>query len=145
MPIRSPTGVVGVACRRNGHTSRLAGWVLCSTVAVKEILIIAGPHGASKTTFAFRYLRLEQRGIPFVNADLIASGLDPTKPGRADIQAGRLMLAELNRHTQEGRSFAFETTLSAQGYLRKIRRWRADGYRVSLIFLSLPSAQAAIR
>ena len=111
----------------------------------KEILIIAGPNGAGKTTFAFRYLGLEQRGIPFVNADLIASGLDPTEPGRADIQAGRLMLAELDRHTQEGRSFAFETTLSGRGYLRKIRRWRADGYRVSLIFLSLPSAEAAIR
>ena len=93
----------------------------------KEILIIAGPNGASKTTFAFRYLGLEQRGIPFVNADLIASGLDPTEPGRADIQAGRLMLAELDRHTQEGRSFAFVTTLSGRGYLRKIRRWRADG------------------
>ena len=111
----------------------------------KEILIIAGPNGAGKTTFAFRYLGLEQRGIPFVNADLIASGLDPTEPGRADIQAGRLMLAELDRHAQEGRSFAFETTLSGWGYLRKIRRWRADGYRVSLIFLSLPSAEDAVR
>ncbi|WP_420440174.1 zeta toxin family protein [Candidatus Poriferisodalis sp.] len=112
---------------------------------MKEILIIAGPNGDGKTTFAFRYLRLEQRGIPFVNADLIGSGLDPTEPGHADIQAGRLMLAELDRHADEGRSFAFETTLSGRGYLRKIRRWRADGYGVSLIFLSLPSAEDAVR
>ena len=121
------------------------GSVPCSAVAAKEILIIAGPNGAGKTTFAFRYLGLEQRGISFVNADLIASGFDPTKPGRADIQAGRLMLAELDRHADEGGSFAFETTLSGRGYLRRIRRWRADGYGVSLIFLSLPSAEDAVR
>lgn len=114
-------------------------------MTAKEILIIAGPNGAGKTTFAFRYLDLQARGVPFVNADLIAAGLDPTEPGRADVHAGRMMLAELDRHTQEGRSFAFETTLSGRGYLRKIRRWRAQGYRVVLVFLSLPSAQDAIQ
>jgi predicted ABC-type ATPase len=113
-------------------------------VTAKEILIIAGPNGAGKTTFALRYLDLEARGIPFVNADLIASGLDPTEPGRAEVQAGRLMLTELDRHSHEGRSFAFETTLSGRSYLRKIRRWRADGYFVRLLFLRLPSADDAI-
>ena len=114
-------------------------------MSTKQILIIAGPNGAGKTTFAFRYLDLEARGIPFVNADLIASGLDPTEVGPADVQAGRLMLAELDRHAREGRSFAFETTLSGRGYLRKIRQWRSEGYRVDLLFLSLPSADDAIR
>ena len=115
-----------MACPRYGHTSRLAGWVLCSTVAVKEILIIAGPNGAGKTTFAFRYLRPEQRGIPFVNADLIASGLDPTEPGRADIQVGRLMLAELDRHTRRSqlrlRDHAVRAGLPAQD------PWLAGGW-----------------
>ena len=39
-------------------------------MANKEVLIIAGPNGGGKTTFAFRYLRLKNRGLPFVNADL---------------------------------------------------------------------------
>ena len=30
------------------------------------------------------------------------------------------------------------------GYLRKIRRWRSDGYRVRLLFLSLPSIDDAL-
>lgn len=113
-------------------------------MATKEILIIAGPNGAGKTTFAFRHLRLAERGIPFINADLIASGLDPTVTGHVDVLAGRLMLAELDRLAEEGTSFAFETTLSGRGYLRKIRQWRGDGYRVELLFLSLPSAEDAI-
>ena len=114
-------------------------------MATKEILIIAGPNGAGKTTFTFRYLNLEARGIPFVNADLIASGLDPTVTGHADVQAGRLMLAELDRLAEEGVSFAFETTLSGRGYLRKIRRWRGQGYYLTLVFLSLQSAEEAIK
>jgi predicted ABC-type ATPase len=41
-------------------------------------------------------------------------------------------------------NFAFETTLSGLGYLRRIREWRLAGYHVSLFFLSLPSADLAI-
>ena len=105
---------------------------------------MAGPNGAGKTTFAFNYLNVAARGMAFVNADLIAAGLAPTDPSHADVQAGRLMLAELDRLVAEGRSFAFETTLSGRSYLRKIRRWRSEGYRVTLLFLSLPSADDAI-
>jgi predicted ABC-type ATPase len=48
------------------------------------------------------------------------------------------------RCSRRGESFAFETTLSGIGYLRRIVAWRAQGYRVSLYFLSLPSAESAI-
>ena len=41
-------------------------------------------------------------------------------------------------------SFAFETTLSGHGYARMIPSWRADGYRVRLVFLSLPDSEMAI-
>lgn len=43
------------------------------------------------------------------------------------------MLSEIKRHVAAGRSFAFETTLSGQAYVARIRRWRAEGYRVTLI------------
>lgn len=58
--------------------------------------------------------------------------------------AGRLMLEEIRRHAAEGRSFAFETTLSGLTYARMIDRWRADGYVVKLIFLALASPEEAI-
>ena len=113
-------------------------------MADKEIIIVAGPNGAGKTTFALRYLRVEARGLPFLNADLIAAGLAPFGSRHSDVQAGRLMLEEIDRLVAEGRSFAFETTLAGRGYLRRIDRWRRAGYRVTLLFLSLPSPEQAI-
>ncbi|HEX9621153.1 MAG TPA: hypothetical protein VF989_13510, partial [Polyangiaceae bacterium] len=47
-------------------------------------------------------------------------------------------------HADRGDSFAFETTLADRTYARWIPRWQSTGYRVSLWFLALPSAEAAI-
>lgn len=55
------------------------------------------------------------------------------------------MLEEIRRHAREESSFAFETSLSGRTYLRMIRKWRADGYHVTLIFLSLGTPEEAIR
>jgi predicted ABC-type ATPase len=41
--------------------------------------------------------------------------------------------------------FAFETTLSGLVYLHRLKRWKAAGYRLELIFLRLPSPQLALR
>ena len=113
-------------------------------MSAKEILIVAGHNGAGKTTFARDHHGLEARGLPYLNADLIAEKLSPAEPALADMQAGRQMLTELDRLAGEGRSFTFETTLSGRGYLRRIRRWRNDGYYVTLLFLSLPTDGDAI-
>ena len=110
----------------------------------QRIIIIAGPNGAGKTTFAREYLLKEAHCPDFVNVDLIAAGLSPFDPDRAAIQAGRIMLGEIQRRVRKRESFAFETTLSGHGYARMIPSWRADGYRVRLVFLSLPDADMAI-
>ena len=110
----------------------------------RRIIIVAGPNGAGKTTFAREYLLKEAHCPDFVNVDLIAAGLSPFDPDRAAIRAGRIMLAEIGRRVRKGESFAFETTLSGHVYARLIPKWRADGYRVRLIFLSLPSPEMAI-
>ena len=54
------------------------------------------------------------------------------------------MLVEIGRLVAAGRSFAFETTLSGRGYLRRIDVWRRAGYRVTLLFLSLPTPSEAV-
>jgi predicted ABC-type ATPase len=110
----------------------------------KKIVIIAGPNGAGKTTFAREFLPNEAECPVFVNADLIAAGIAPFQPEAAAFRAGRLMLEEISRHATEGRSFAFETTLSGLTYARMIDTWRADGYTVKLFFLSLASPEEAI-
>lgn len=110
----------------------------------QRIIIVAGPNGAGKTTFAREYLLKEAHCPDFVNVDLIAAGLSPFDPDRAAIRAGRIMLSEIERRVRKGESFAFETTLSGHGYARLIPRWRSEGYRVRLIFLSLPDPKMAI-
>ncbi len=110
-----------------------------------KIIIIAGPNGAGKTTFARAFLPREAGCPVFVNADLIAAGLSPFAPEKAAIQAGRLMLNVITRHVEKRASFAFETTLAGKIYARHIPTWRALGYKVTLLFLSLPSADIAVQ
>lgn len=112
--------------------------------SARKIIIIAGPNGAGKTTFARSFLPAEAQLPRFINADLIAAGLAPFAPETAAIKAGRLMLQEIEQCARRGESFAFETTMSGLGYLRHISGWRAQGYRVSLFFLTLPNVETAI-
>ena len=110
----------------------------------KRIIIIAGPNGAGKTTFATEYLPNEANTPTFINADLIATGLNPFQAERAAFRAGRMMLEMIDACVRRGENFAFETTLSGRGYARMIPRWRQLGYRVKLFFLQIDSPEAAI-
>ncbi len=109
-----------------------------------RVIIIAGPNGAGKTTFAREFLPNEAHCPIFVNADLIAAGLAPFAPETAALQAGRLMLQEIERHFAARESFAVETTLSGRGYLKSIHRWQAAGYQVVMFFLRLDTPETAI-
>ncbi len=60
------------------------------------------------------------------------------------MRAGRLMLELIDHLVTRGESFAFETTLADRGYVRRISGWQASGYHVTILFLALPSADAAI-
>ena len=79
-------------------------------------IIIAGPNGSGKTTFATQFLPKDAGIVDFVNADLIASGLSPLKPELASRAAARLVLAELDRLARARADFAFESTLSGVSY-----------------------------
>jgi predicted ABC-type ATPase len=107
--------------------------------------IIAGPNGAGKTTFALGYLPTFGPSKNFVNADLIASGLSPLDPEKAQLEASRLFLAEVHEYIRRRESFAFETTLSGRSYLRMIRQLMSDGWIVQMFYLWLPSVEACLQ
>lgn len=113
-------------------------------MAGKRIVVIAGPNGAGKTTFAREFLPNEAGFPDFINADLIAAGLAPFNPEAVALRAGRLMLEEIHERVRQGRSFAFETTLSGRTYATLLRECRKEGYHILLVFLSLPSAEMAL-
>jgi predicted ABC-type ATPase len=97
-----------------------------------------------KTTFAQEFLPSYAKVIHFVNADLIAGGLSPLRPEMAVIAAGRLFLKELDRLAQSGTDFTFETTLSGVAHVARLNRWKAMGYRIEIIYLTLPSPRIAL-
>ena len=113
-------------------------------VSTKKILIIAGPNGAGKTTFAREFLLNEADCPTFVNADLLAAGLNPLQPEREAFRAGRMMLGMIEDYVRRGINFAFETTLSGRGYARMIPRWQAEGFLVRMYFLRLPDPEMAV-
>ncbi len=108
-------------------------------------IIIAGPNGAGKTTFAREFLPKEAGIVHFVNADLLAAGLSPLQPQAAALAAGKLLLKELDRLSRARVSFAFESTLSGLTYVTRLRRWKAHGYRIEIVYLKLQSPRLALR
>lgn len=86
----------------------------------------------------------EAHCITFINADLIAAGFSPFEPELVAIKAGKLMLKTIKELVNRGESFAFETTLSGNGYARAIPTWQRLGYHVKLFFLQLPYVEMAI-
>jgi predicted ABC-type ATPase len=115
-----------------------------SNTQKRKIVILAGPNGADKTTFAQEFLPKEAECPRFINVDLIAAGLSPFNPEVAAFQAGRLLVQEIVTLVHRRESFAFETTLSGLRYARLIPQWRKKGYFIKLIFLQLPNAELAI-
>lgn len=77
----------------------------------------------------------------FINADLIAAGLSPLAPERELLAASRLFLWEIEERIAAREDFAFETTLAGRTYLRLVERLHAEGWRVELIYLALPSVE----
>ena len=106
--------------------------------------IIAGPNGAGKTTFAKEFLPIEAECLNFINADLIAQGLSPFQPDKMAIEAGRLMIQHINECVRRHESFAFETTLSGKGYVKKIMDWKAQQYNIIIYYLKIPTVEFAI-
>ena len=106
-----------------------------------DAVLIAGPNGAGKTTFARQVLRLWYPGAVFLNADEIQR--EATRFSHP-VSAGREVLRRMEALEADGRSFAVETTLSSSSYARRFEKWARLGYRTTLHFIELPSAEYAV-
>jgi predicted ABC-type ATPase len=112
------------------------------------LFFLAGPNGAGKTTFFDHYL--SALGLPYVNADRIASEIATTEPsarrdeieGRAFQEAERLRAA----FVEAGWSFCTETVFSdpAGAKLAFLERARGNGFAVRLVFIGLDDAMVSI-
>lgn len=109
----------------------------------KEVYIIAGPNGAGKTTFADNLI---DNGLieHFVNADEIAKEYKSLGDLSADFKASRKFLRTIDSLEKGNESFAFETTLSGKGYLKRVKRLQEQGWRVSLFYLLVYSPEVSV-
>lgn len=110
----------------------------------RNLYIIAGCNGAGKTTASFTILPEVLGCREFVNADEIAKGLSPFQPETVAFQAGRIMLGRIRELLNEGRTFAFETTLATKSYRNLVLEAQDLGYRVSLLYFWLDSPELAV-
>ena len=97
-----------------------------------------------KTTFSAEFLPDFVRCREFLNADLIAAGLSPFAPESQNVRAGRLLLERIGELVEQRADFGFETTLSGRTYLKMLGDMKANGYRVVLFFLWLPTSELAV-
>jgi len=109
-----------------------------------QCYVIAGPNGAGKTTFARLFLPRYVQCLSFINPDLIAQGLSPFDPDRAQTKAGRLVLQEIRHKVARHEDFAFETTLAGRAYLREIKEMKVAGYAIHMFYLWIPSPDLAM-
>lgn len=93
--------------------------------------ILAGCNGAGKTTASFQVLPELTNCNEFINADDIAKLISPFDPESVAIIAGRIMLSEIQNLIESGKTFCFETTLSAKTYKNYIRLAQENGYEIT--------------
>lgn len=100
--------------------------------------VFAGPNGAGKTTLFNDMLRGD---IPYINADEIATELDPASGGVEVIRAGRLAIERRNAMIAYGDSLSIETTLAGSSALAFMRKAKDAGFRVSLAYVGIDTPE----
>ena len=109
----------------------------------KELIIIAGPNGSGKTTFASDFL--ETYEAEFLNADNIAKNISPNNFKKVRITAGRIFLENLKSQISQNKSIVIESTLSGNYLNPVIRDVKRKGYRVVIIYIFLENDEIAIK
>lgn len=109
------------------------------------IVVLGGINGSGKTTASQRLLDQKLALMSFVNADIIAKGINGFDPESVAAEAGTIMIERIHKLADERADFAVETTLAGRTYISFLRRLRTEGYRVELFYFWLPSADLAIR
>ena len=109
------------------------------------IVVIAGPNGVGKSTFARWYLRSLPDCDLIVDPDAIARDLTEVPIAVRNLRAGRLALKLIDSLTERRRSFAIESTLSGTSLSLKLRAAAAAGYQIAIIMLWVPSVNVSSR
>lgn len=83
--------------------------------------------------------------MPYLNPDIIASGIDPRNLDKASFQAGRILITTVKEKILRGESFAFESTLSGKTWYPILKLATEQGYQVNIYYLYLSKISSNIQ
>jgi predicted ABC-type ATPase len=106
----------------------------------KRLYLIAGPNGSGKTTLAHELLS-DEAGLAFLNADETAAKIGDS----VGLASGRIILKEIDRMLDSGKSFALESTISGNYHKRVLKEAKSKGYEVTLFYVFLDSSDLNIK
>ncbi len=108
----------------------------------KTFYVLAGANGSGKSTIAQELL--QEQKLEYINADDIAKELNPTDISKVKISAGKETKRRIENCFKEKLSFAVETTLSGNNYIKTFEKAKELGYRIILLYTFVDNSKTCI-
>ena len=100
-----------------------------------QLWLLVGGNGAGKSTFYEQFLK--PKGIPFVNADVIAKTYFGEQAEARSREAAQIAEHLRFRLVEEKQSFCFETVFSHPSKIDFVAHAKASGYQIVVVFIRL--------
>lgn len=107
-------------------------------MAEKIVYLIGGPNGSGKTTLAQELLN-KYNNLKFMNADNIAA-----ERNVSIVEAGRIVIKDIEYALKNGNSFIWETTLSGTYHNKFIDMAHKADYKIVFSYVMLASPEQNI-
>ena len=111
----------------------------------KWMVIIAGPNGAGKSTFYEQILKEDPlfKKAAYLNLDNVAKEMAPEgeDPNKYMIEAGKVIISELEKKIKNKTSFIYETTSSGRVHLKYMDKAKEKGFKIATIFIGLANVE----
>ncbi len=112
------------------------------TIIKPTLTIIAGPNGSGKSTFTRN--TKESLNVPSIDPDEEARKIRPEAPELASVAAGKQAIKKARNYLDNNQSFAIETTLSGNTYLKMMREAKQKGWVINLIYIGIDNVELNI-